>query len=63
MCAWAVRDFSPKIKLCVQILRPDNRLHLEVADHIVCEGELRNALLASTCHCPGVGTLVRITMV
>lgn len=59
MCAWAVRDHSPKCQLYVQILKPENRLHLEVADHIVCEGELKYALVANSCHCPGITTLVR----
>ena len=59
MCAWAVRDHNPKCQLYVQILKPENRLHLEVADHIVCEGELKYALVANSCHCPGITTLVR----
>ena len=58
MCAWAIKDFAPRVKLHVQILHPDNRLHLGVADHVVCEGELRNALLASNAVCPGISTLV-----
>jgi hypothetical protein len=54
-----MRDHSPKCQLYVQILKPENRLHLEVADHIVCEGELKYALVANSCHCPGITTLVR----
>ncbi len=63
MCAWAIKDFAPKVKLYVQILHPDNRLHLaDVADSVVCEGELRSALLASNSICPGISTLVRHTV-
>ena len=58
MCAWAIKDFAPRVKLHVQILHPENRVHLGVADHVVCEGELRNALLASNSVCPGISTLV-----
>ena len=62
MCAWAIKDFAPQVKLHVQILHPNNRLHLGVADHVVCEGELRNALLASNSVCPGISTLVSVAL-
>ena len=58
MCAWSIKDYAPQCKLYVQILKPENRLHLGVADHIVVEGELKHALLASNSHCPGISTLV-----
>ncbi|XP_064392695.1 potassium channel subfamily T member 1-like [Halichondria panicea] len=63
MCAWAIKDFAPKVKLYVQILHPDNRLHLaDVANSVVCEGELRSALLASNSICPGISTLVTLLL-
>lgn len=58
MCAWSLKDYVPSCKLYVQILKPENRLHLGVADHIVVEGELKHALLANNSHCPGISTLV-----
>ena len=58
MSAWSMKDYAPKCKLYVQILKPENRLHLGVADHIVVEGELKHALLANNSHCPGISTLV-----
>ena len=58
MCAWSVKNYAPHIKLYVQILKPENRLHLGVADHVVVEGELKHAILANNSHCPGISTLV-----
>lgn len=61
MCAWALKDYAPKVKLYVQILHPANRLHVaDIADTVVCEGELRSALLAVNSICPGISTLVRL---
>ncbi len=58
MCAWSVRNYAPQCKLYVQIVKPENRLHLGVADHVVVEGELKHAILANNSHCPGISTLV-----
>ena len=33
-----------------------------VVDHVVCEGELKNALLAASSHCPGMATLVTLLL-
>ena len=32
------------------------------ADRVVCEGELKNALLAASSHCPGITTLVTLLL-
>ena len=62
LCAWAIKDYAPDCKLFVQILQPESKLQLEVADHVVCEGELKCALLANNSHCPGIVTLVTLLL-
>ncbi|PVD22217.1 hypothetical protein C0Q70_18023 [Pomacea canaliculata] len=60
--SWAVRDFAPKCPLYVQIFRPENKFHVNFADHVVCEDEFKYALLANNCLCPGTSTLVTLLL-
>ncbi|XP_075229605.1 uncharacterized protein LOC142329149 isoform X1 [Lycorma delicatula] len=56
--SWAVKDFAPCVPQYVQIFRPENKLHVKFAEHIVCEDELKYALLANNCTCPGASPLL-----
>ncbi|XP_065124179.1 potassium channel subfamily T member 2 [Paramisgurnus dabryanus] len=58
--AWAVKDFAPDCRLFVQILKPENKLHVKFADHIVCEEEFKYAMLALNCICPATSTLITL---
>ncbi|XP_056599555.1 potassium channel subfamily T member 2 [Triplophysa dalaica] len=58
--AWAVKDFAPCCPLYVQILKPENKLHVKFADHIVCEEEFKYAMLAMNCICPATSTLITL---
>ena len=40
----------------------DFTVALSAADHVVCEGELKNALLAASSLCPGMATLVTLLL-
>ncbi|ESO98909.1 hypothetical protein LOTGIDRAFT_91366, partial [Lottia gigantea] len=60
--SWAIKDFSPKCPLYVQIFRPENKFHVKFADHVVCEDEFKYALLANNCLCPGTSTLVTLLL-
>ncbi|KAL8609629.1 hypothetical protein ACOMHN_023765 [Nucella lapillus] len=60
--SWAVRDFAPKCPLYVQIFRPENKFHVNFADHVVCEDEFKYALLANNCLCPGTSTFVTLLL-
>ncbi|XP_074597555.1 potassium channel subfamily T member 2-like isoform X2 [Brevipalpus obovatus] len=60
--SWAVRDFAPSVPQYVQIYRPENKLHVIFAEHVVCEDEFKYALLANNCLCPGTSTLVTLLM-
>ncbi|XP_022094586.1 potassium channel subfamily T member 1-like isoform X4 [Acanthaster planci] len=57
---WAVKDFAPNVPLYVQILKPENKFHVQFADHVVCEDEIKYALLANNCLCPGTSTFVTL---
>ncbi|XP_071947875.1 potassium channel subfamily T member 2-like [Antedon mediterranea] len=57
---WAVKDFAPNIPLYVQIMKPENKFHVQFADHVVCEDEFKYALLANNCLCPATSTFVTL---
>ncbi|XP_038063819.1 potassium channel subfamily T member 1-like [Patiria miniata] len=57
---WSVKDFAPNVALYVQILKPENKFHVQFADHVVCEDEFKYALLANNCLCPGTSTFVTL---
>ncbi|XP_031565605.1 potassium channel subfamily T member 2-like isoform X3 [Actinia tenebrosa] len=59
---WAVQDFAPATPLFVQILKPENKFHVSFAEHVVCEDEIKHALLASNCVCPGISTFVTLLL-
>ncbi|XP_074836250.1 potassium channel subfamily T member 2-like [Carettochelys insculpta] len=58
--AWAVKDFAPNCLLYVQILKPENKLHIKFADHVVCEEEFKYPMLALNCLCLATSTLVTL---
>ncbi|XP_076316319.1 potassium channel subfamily T member 2-like isoform X2 [Tachypleus tridentatus] len=60
--SWAVRDFAPTVPQYVQIFRPENKVHVAFAEHVVCEDEFKYALLANNCLCPGTSTLVTLLL-
>lgn len=60
--SWAVKDFAPNIPQYVQIFRPENKIHVKFAEHVVCEDEFKYALLANNCTCPGASTLVTLLL-
>ncbi|MBW1917831.1 MAG: potassium channel protein [Deltaproteobacteria bacterium] len=49
LAALAVKAINPKVRICVELLNPDNRPHLERArvEDIIIRGEYDNALIAS----------------
>ncbi|XP_054736632.1 potassium channel subfamily T member 2 isoform X2 [Anastrepha obliqua] len=60
--SWAVKDFAPSVPQYVQIFRPEHKLHVKFAEHVVCEDEFKYALLANNCTCPGASTLVTLLL-
>ena len=45
MRSWAVKDFAPEVPQYVQIFRPENKLHVKFAQHVVCEDEFKVMIL------------------
>ncbi|CAL8082842.1 unnamed protein product [Orchesella dallaii] len=60
--SWAVKDYAPSIPQYVQIFRPENKIHVRFAEHVVCEDEFKYALLANNCLFPGTSTLVTLLL-
>ncbi|RWS23542.1 potassium channel subfamily T member 2-like protein, partial [Leptotrombidium deliense] len=60
--SWAIRDFAPNVPQYVQIYRPENKIHVVFAEHVVCEDEFKYAMLANNCLCPGTSTLVTLLL-
>ncbi|ESO05295.1 hypothetical protein HELRODRAFT_111253 [Helobdella robusta] len=60
--SWAVKDFAPRCPQYVQIFRPESKLHVHFAEHVVCEDEFKYALLANNCLFPGMSTLVTLLL-
>lgn len=48
--------------LFVRVARPEHKLHVKFAEHVVCEDEFKYALLANNCTCPGASTLVTLLL-
>ena len=52
-----------EIRVCLQLIRPSNkdlysRLYASLMDQVICIEELKLFLLAKTCLCPGITTIV-----
>ncbi|XP_064596811.1 LOW QUALITY PROTEIN: potassium channel subfamily T member 2-like [Liolophura sinensis] len=60
--SWAVKDFAPNCPQYVQIFKPESKIHVKFAEHIVCEDEFKYALLANNCLYPGLSTLVTLLL-
>ena len=60
--AIAIKRFAPRIKLYVHILKPENRFHVDFATKVMCEGEIKHALFASNCICPGFSTFITLLL-
>ncbi|RWS14229.1 potassium channel subfamily T member 2-like isoform X6 [Dinothrombium tinctorium] len=58
--SWAIRDFAPDVPQLVQIFRTKNKMHVAFAEQVVCEDELKYAILANNCLCPGTSTLISL---
>ncbi|KAH3877237.1 hypothetical protein DPMN_001099, partial [Dreissena polymorpha] len=60
MRSWAVKDFAPNCKQYIQLFKPENKIHVKFAEHVICEDEFKYAMLANNCLYPGLSTLVSL---
>nr|CAB3258119.1 potassium channel subfamily T member 2 [Phallusia mammillata] len=58
--AMAVKDFAPRCPLYVQILKPESKIHVQFADRVICDDELKHVLLAMNSFIPGISTLLTL---
>eukprot|EP00045_Choanoeca_perplexa_P015414 m.193265 g.193265 ORF g.193265 m.193265 type:complete len:1283 (+) comp16979_c0_seq1:142-3990(+) len=57
--SWSIADYAPDTKQYVQVLLPENRIHVkDVATVTVCMEELRYSLFSYSCIASGVTTLL-----
>ena len=58
---WSLRDYAPHLHIYVQLMLLENVKHLDLTSGLtsyVCIDELRFAMTAHNCICPGVSTLI-----
>lgn len=51
-----------QMEIALNRYRPEHKLHVKFAEHVVCEDEFKYALLANNCTCPGASTLVTLLL-
>eukprot|EP00232_Nephroselmis_pyriformis_P010612 CAMPEP_0182887858 /NCGR_PEP_ID=MMETSP0034_2-20130328/21082_1 /TAXON_ID=156128 /ORGANISM="Nephroselmis pyriformis, Strain CCMP717" /LENGTH=544 /DNA_ID=CAMNT_0025021245 /DNA_START=189 /DNA_END=1819 /DNA_ORIENTATION=- len=60
--AVAIKNFNPSLETFVQVIEPENKMHVCAAgvhmDHILCIDELKMNLMGQNCRCMGFATLV-----
>ncbi|XP_075252728.1 potassium channel subfamily T member 2-like isoform X4 [Convolutriloba macropyga] len=57
---WAIKDFASHVPLYVQILQPEHKQLVMCANYVICEDELKYAVLASNCVCPAMSTYISL---
>lgn len=60
--AYSIRSFSPSCKLFLHILKPENICLVNFAAQVLCEGEIKHAIYASNCLCPGFSTYLSLLL-
>jgi hypothetical protein len=58
---WAVRNFAPHLPIYLQLCLMESKKHVSKADRhtvVLCMDEIRFAMLAQNCMCPGISTLI-----
>jgi potassium channel subfamily T protein 1 len=60
--SWSIKRYASRIPQYIQLFRPENKIHVNFAEHLICEDELKYALLASNCIFPGLSTFITILM-
>ncbi|XP_063716449.1 potassium channel subfamily T member 1-like isoform X5 [Symsagittifera roscoffensis] len=57
---WAIKDFASHVPLYVQVLQPEHKQLVMAANYVICEDELKYAILASNCLCPAMSTYISL---
>ncbi|KAI6647284.1 Potassium channel subfamily member 2 isoform X1 [Oopsacas minuta] len=57
-----IQNYAPHIDLYVHIFMAENRMNVNFAKQVLCEGRLKQALMANNCIYPGLSSLLTILM-
>ena len=60
--AHSIHSYSPKCKLYIYLLKVENKPLVSFAQNVVCEGELKHAIYAANCVCPGFSTFISLLL-
>ncbi|KAI6652869.1 hypothetical protein LOD99_4255 [Oopsacas minuta] len=60
--AHSIHSYFPKCKLYIYILKVENKPLVSFARNVVCEGELKHAIFAANCVCPGFSTFISLLL-
>ncbi|KAI6647964.1 Potassium channel subfamily member 1 [Oopsacas minuta] len=60
--ASSIQRLAPHVNLYVHILKPENRMNVKFANQVVCEGQLKQVLMANNCIYPGLSSFVTLLL-
>ena len=55
-----IHSFAPNVELYVHIFLAENRMNVNFAKKVLCEGRLKQVLMANNCIYPGLSSLITI---
>ena len=60
--ASSIQRVAPHVKLYVHILKPENRMNVKFANQVICEGQLKQVLMANNCIYPGLSSFLTLLL-
>ena len=60
--AHSIHSFAPNCKLYIYLLKVEYKPLVSFARNVVCEGELKHAIFAASCVCPGFSTFISLLL-
>ena len=57
-----IQSYAPHIELYVHIFMAENRMNVNFAKQVLCEGRLKQVLMANNCIYPGLSSLITILL-
>ena len=60
--ASSIQRVAPHVKLYVHIIKPENRINVRFADQTICEGQLKQVIMANNCIYPGFSSFLTLLL-
>eukprot|EP00800_Vazella_pourtalesii_P011626 TRINITY_DN2796_c1_g2_i2.p1 TRINITY_DN2796_c1_g2~~TRINITY_DN2796_c1_g2_i2.p1 ORF type:complete len:1311 (+),score=192.19 TRINITY_DN2796_c1_g2_i2:175-4107(+) len=60
--ATLIQNYAPHVELYVHIFMAENRMNVDFAKQVLCEGRLKQALMSNNCIYPGFSSMLTILM-